>query len=114
MLVPGTVLNMFFCVFNVVTIILTMYCNVICTGLPLRLFSTLVFFWKRHVILRGSRIVCIVFNCWVVPYCSSRFSWSYIRTDSVDSWRNCCERIIEGGFIEDWINVRYCFVPRLI
>ena len=29
-------------------------------------------------------------------------------------WRNCCERIIEGGFIEDWINVRYCFVPRLI
>ena len=22
--------------------------------------------------------------------------------------------IIEGGFIEDWINVRYCFVPRLI
>ena len=30
------------------------YCNVICTGLPLRLFSTLVFFWKRHVILRDS------------------------------------------------------------
>ena len=28
--------------------------------------------------------------------------------------KNCCERIIEGGFIEDWINVRYCFVPRLI
>ena len=31
-----------------------------------------------------------------------------------DLVRNCCERIIEGGFIEDWINVRYCFVPRLI
>ena len=28
--------------------------------------------------------------------------------------KNCCERIIEGGFIEDWINVRYCFVPKLI
>ena len=33
-----------------------MYCNVICTGLPLRLFSTLVFFWKRHVIPCDSRI----------------------------------------------------------
>ena len=31
-----------------------------------------------------------------------------------DLEKNCCERIIEGGFIEDWINVRYCFVPRLI
>ena len=52
----GTVLN----------IILTMYCNVICTGLPLGLFSTLVFFWKRHVILRDSRIylmLYIIFNC---------------------------------------------------
>ena len=28
--------------------------------------------------------------------------------------RNCCERIIEGGFIEDWINVIYCFVPSFI
>ena len=37
------------------------YCNVICTGLPLGLFSTLVFFWKRHVILRDSRIYLIMY-----------------------------------------------------
>ena len=43
-----------------------MYCNVGSTGLPLGLFSTLVFFWKRHVILRDSGIyliVYVVFNC---------------------------------------------------
>ena len=76
-----------------------MYCNVICTGLPLGLFSTLVFFWKRHVILRDSRIylmLYIIFNCWIIHYCSSRFSRSYIRTDSVDSWR-----IIEGGLLRE-------------
>ena len=51
----GTVLNMFFLVFlMLLDIILMVYCNVICTGLPLRLFSTFVFFWKRHVILRDS------------------------------------------------------------
>ena len=55
-----------------------------------------------------------VILCYIVHDCSSRFSRPYINWDVVDSWRNCCERIIEGGFIEDWINVRYCFVPRLI
>ena len=43
-----------------------MYCNFGSTGLPLGLFSTLVFFWKRHVILRDSRIyliMYIVFSC---------------------------------------------------
>ena len=40
----GTVLNMFPCVLMWLDIILMVYCNIICTGLPLRLFSTLVFF----------------------------------------------------------------------
>ena len=56
----------------------------------------------------------ILFNCYIVHDCSSRFSQPYISSDVVDSRRNCCERIIEGGFIEDWINVIYCFVPSFI
>ena len=56
----------------------------------------------------------ILFNCYIVHDCSSRFSRPYINSDVEELLRNCCERIIEGGFIEDWINVRYCFVPRLI
>ena len=42
----------------------------------------------------------------------SFYSQTYLHPWNCE--RNCCERIIEGGFIEDWINVRYCFVPRLI
>ena len=59
-------------------------------------------------------LLYVVFNCWVVHYCSRIFSRPYISSDVVDSWRNCCERIVEGGFIEDLINVRYCFVPGYI
>ena len=66
------------------------YCNVICTGLPLRLFSTLVFFWKRHVILCDSRIYLImyvVFNCQNFGERSRFLYLPYINTDSVDSER---------------------------
>ena len=43
----GTVLNMISSVFNVVKYNSTMYCNVICTDLPLRLFSTDAF-WNCY------------------------------------------------------------------
>ena len=63
-----------------------MYCNVKSTGLPLGLFSTLVFFWKRHVILCDSRIYLImyvVFNCQNFGERSRFLYLPYINTDSV-------------------------------
>ena len=67
-------------------IILMMYCNVRSIGLPLGLFSTLVFFWKRHVILCDSRIYLImyvVFNCQNLGERSRFLYLPYINTDSV-------------------------------
>ena len=61
-----------------------MYCNVKSTGLPLGLFSTLVFFWKRHVILCDSRIYLImyvVFNCQNFGERSRFVYLPYINTD---------------------------------
>ena len=63
-----------------------MYFNVKSTGLPLGLFSTLVFFWKRHVILCDSRIYLImyvVFNCQNFGERSRFLYLPYINTDSV-------------------------------
>ena len=93
------------------------YCNIICTGLPLGLFSTLVFFWKRRIILCGSRIYLImyvVFNCQNFGEHSRFLYLPYINTDSVDSG----ERFRLGDLIEE-IGIhserdRYCFVPRFI
>ena len=63
-----------------------MYFNVKSTGLPFGLFNTLVFFWKRHVILCDSRIYLImyvVFNCQNFGERSRFLYLPYINTDSV-------------------------------
>ena len=89
-----------------------MYCNVKSTGLPLGLFSTLVFFWKRHVILCDSRIYLImyvVFNCQNFGERSRFLYLPYINTDSV----RIREFLDWNSFRERQINIRYCFVPRL-
>ena len=91
-----------------------MYCNVKSTGLPLGLFSTLVFFWKRHVILCDSRIYLImyvVFNCQNFGERSRFVYLPYINTDWEERER---EIGFSGRFVQREINIRYCFVPRFI
>ena len=69
-------------------------------------------FLLNHV---TSQFLCGVLDVTLVPcFGLASLCSVMLSSDNGNCERNCCERIIEGGFIEDWINVRYCFVPRLI